>query len=224
MNNNNIEIRPAESIRPDGSIKLIRLPVALEYFGAPNPTELSAWCQGKNYEGIYPLRDIEEDGMPSDHILAAALWHARTKYPEATDLDICSYAGLVAYLATGWYGGFGTDQYQKERQAENIALAFAGGRPPAPGGIFAFEPATAPAPEFTVQLLSFLDMFYFSSPVDAVAGILGGVDVAVAARIVLALARTRDEYNALVLAADGFLKKKESISTLRKAVRDMLKK
>jgi len=32
--------------------------------------------------------------------------------------DIFSAAGLLTYIVTGWYGGFGTESYEKERKIE----------------------------------------------------------------------------------------------------------
>ena len=181
-------------------MKLISKKITLAYFDAPGPIELAAWCKEHQYGGIDPTRDPNYvlkqetegkdvqihtddpegvnraldnfgDDHPSDHLLAAALWHAKTKHPGADNLDVCSYAGLVAYLATGWYGGFGTDQYEKERRAENIVLALAGGSVTSTPG-FCFAPSGvvegSPSPEFTLRVLEFLKMFYFQDEVGAV--------------------------------------------------------
>lgn len=208
-------------------IKLIDKKTSLEYFGAPGPGELATWCRENGYHGVDPAADRGDD-LPSDYVLAAALWHARTRYPEAGNLDVCSYAGLVAYLATGWYGGFGTESYEKERQAEHIVLALAGGRPPAPDGIVALVPEEVvtgtPSADWTRRVIAFLDAFYFGDPEEAVARLLGDADDRTAARVVLALARTKAEYERLARVAEGFLKKKENISALRRAVREVLKK
>ena len=34
------------------------------------------------------------------------------------DIDLYSFAGLLTSIVTGWYGGFGTDYYEKERKIE----------------------------------------------------------------------------------------------------------
>lgn len=228
------QIRPASVSRypPAGeggkkTVKLINKQAVLEYLTAPGPEELASWCQENSYGGVDPTRDPGRDDMPSDHILAAALWHAREKFPGATDLDVCSYAGLVAYLATGWYGGFGTDEYEKERQAENIVLALAGGIVAEPDGFVATVPESViketPSAEFTRQVLVFLDAFYFGDQEQAVADLLDGVDDLTVARIVLGMARTQAEYDHLARAADGFLKKKGNLAALRKAVREVLR-
>lgn len=208
-------------------MSLIEKQTALKYFAAPSPPEeLTVWCQENGYLGLDPVENSGRDDLPDDYLLAAALWHARTKHPAAARLDVCSYAGLTAYLATGWYGGFGTDGYQKERQAENIVLALAGGIAAEPDGVLATVPETVvngtPSAEFSRRVLTFLDAFYFGDQEEAVADLLDSVDGLIAARIVLGMARTQAEYDRLARVADGFLKKKENISALRKAVKDVL--
>ena len=49
---------------------------------------------------------------------------AKEKYPNAPHLYHCCFAGLIAYFATGVYGGYGTERVQKERFAENKAYEF----------------------------------------------------------------------------------------------------
>jgi hypothetical protein len=148
-------------------MKLIDKETVLSFFNAPSPAELEAWCRENNYGGVEPTRDAPGNDNPSDHVLAAALWWAQTNHADADRLDICSFAGLVAYLATGWYGGFGTDQYKKERRAENIVLSLAGGGPVDEESEFYFMPASVvngtPTADFTRRVLEFLDTFYFSS-------------------------------------------------------------
>lgn len=204
-------------------MKLISEKTVLEYFNAPEPQELLEWCRKENFHGVNPT----SKSTPNDLVLAAALWHARTKYPEAGNLDVCSYGGLVSYLATGWYGGFGTDEYQKERRAENIVIALAGGIAPEPDSVVVFIPERnlreEPTAEFTRQALEFLDKFYFIGEEQAVVEILDRIEPMNAARVVLGLARSQAEYKKLAQVADGFLKHKKNISALRKAVRDVLK-
>ena len=204
----------------------------LKFFSAPDPVALEAWCRERNYGGVHPTQDVEhnpaEAAVPGEFpsVLAAALWHAETKHPDASHIDVCSFAGLVAYLATGWYGGFGTEEYEKERQAENIVIALAGGTAPTPYRLFGTIPESAlttkPGAEFTTKVLQFLDEFYFDDAEKAVTNLLETVDETTAARIVLGLARTQAQYRKLAEVANGFLKKKENISALRRAVRDVI--
>ena len=49
---------------------------------------------------------------------------AEENYPNASHLYHCCFAGLIAYLATGGYGGYGTENVQKERFAEHKAYEF----------------------------------------------------------------------------------------------------
>ena len=51
---------------------------------------------------------------------------AEKNYPEAGIKDHCSFAGLIMYFATGAYGGYGTELYEKERIAERKVHAFYG--------------------------------------------------------------------------------------------------
>lgn len=214
---------------------LIDKKTTLEFLSAPDPATLENWCRENNYGGVNPMQDVQHDPalrplgeLPSDHVLAAALWHAETKHPDASHIDVCSFAGLVAYLATGWYGGFGTEEYEKERQAENIVIALAGGTAPAPDSPFGTIPESAltgrPSAEFTTKALRFLDEFYFGDQEKAVTELLESVDEKTAARVVLGLAKTQAQYRKLVEVASGFLKKKESISALRQAVREAMGK
>jgi len=151
-------------------MRIIDKKATLDYMNAPDPEFLQSWCRENSYEGVNPAHDIQDEKMPSDHVLAAALYYARQNHPDANNLDICSYAGFVAYLATGWYGGFGTDCYEKERRAENICLALAGGEAGDEG--FWFMPKSAfkdvPSKEFTRQVLSFLGKYYFQDENKAV--------------------------------------------------------
>lgn len=216
------------------TMQLIDKKATLEFFAAPGAEELETWCRENGFTGVHPTQDAERaftgakvpSESPSDHVLAAALYHATAKYPEADNIDVCSFGGLVAYLATGWYGGFGTESYDKEQQATNIVLALAGGLAPEPGDMFGLIPeralTTQPSAEFTNRVLDFLEGFYFGDPEGAVAELLESVDEKTAARVVLSLAKTQAEYKRLVEVANGFLKKKESISTLRQAVRAVL--
>lgn len=48
------------------------------------------------------------------------------QFPEAGIKDHCSFAGLIMYFATGAYGGYGTELYEKERIAERKVHAFYG--------------------------------------------------------------------------------------------------
>lgn len=146
-------------------MKLISKNTALEHFAAPGPEVLATWCKENQYTGVDPTR--------TDHVLAAALHYAEAKYPDADKLDICSYAGLVSYLTTGWYGGFGTEQYQKERQAENIIIGLAGGTAGTIEGMY-FIPGKAEkvTEEFTHRILAFLDEFYFGDEKKAMSELL----------------------------------------------------
>lgn len=211
-------------------MKLINGKIVLNEFGAPGPVELEAWCKENGFEGVLPTQDNKQDsgiGMPSDTVLASALWHAKDRHPDAELLDVCSFGGLVSYLATGWYGGFGTDYYVKERLAENIVTALAGGVPAEPDGFASLMPESRltgePSEAFTTLVLKFLERFYFEDQVAAVQDLIGlDEDGAISAQVILALAGDVAEYEKLASVADGFLKKKKPISSLREAVKEVL--
>jgi hypothetical protein len=202
-------------------MNLIDKKTVLNYFNAPAPEELKRWCEEKGYYGVNPVESFDD----VDHVLAAALWYAKTKYSEA-NYDIASFAGLVSYLATGMYGGFGTENYTKERQAERIVVALAGGEEGIDGIGWMPEQVIqgTPSEEFTIKVLRFLEEFYFVDEVKAIEEIIKTVDDTTVAKIILALANTPKEYQELVTVADKFLKKKESISSLRNAVKEIFKK
>lgn len=169
----------------------------LKFLGAPEAEELEKWCRYNNYSDMD--LSIEMDGMPSDRVLASALWYAQIRYPKADVKDIYSFAGLVAYLATGWYGGFGTEDYEPEQQAQNIVIAWAGGVAPSPEGDFGFMPKNVieegTSLEFTITVLSFLEAFYFADDKErAVSDILTQVDERTAAKVILGLATSEKQH------------------------------
>jgi hypothetical protein len=145
-------------------MQLIDKTATLNFFNAPGPAELEAWCQENNFGGVNPTQDTPGEGYPSDYVLAAALWWAQTNHPDADTVDICSFGGMVAYFATGWSGGFGTDWYHKEPQS--IVVALAGGQQLADEGL------STPSAEFTERALKFLNEFYFIDERQAVAKLM----------------------------------------------------
>lgn len=76
----------------------------------------------KNYYGIeYEL--LSEN--PMKNLLEDIKTYIENKYPQKSHKDHCSYAGLMEYALTGWYGGYGTENYIKEREIENKAREIA---------------------------------------------------------------------------------------------------
>lgn len=146
-------------------MKLLDKEVTLSMLDAPEPEELAAWCKEHEYKGVTPVT------VSTDHILAAALWYAKNTYPDADNIDICSYAGLVSCLATGMYGGFGTEEYKKERRAENIIIGLAGGAGTNIDGMYII-PEQKQLAEFTRRILAFLNDFYFVDEGRALAGLM----------------------------------------------------
>ena len=77
-----------------------------DYGGKPTAEQLKKWLEGG--------REITD----TDAVTAWA--YAWAKRYEAQDYrDYASYAALMASFVTGMYGGFGTDQYEKERKIED---------------------------------------------------------------------------------------------------------
>ena len=58
-----------------------------------------------------------------EYLKAVKAW-AHSQFPQAEEIDCCSFAALVLYFATGIYGGWGTERYTKERYAEAKAYSF----------------------------------------------------------------------------------------------------
>jgi len=66
------------------------------------------------------VKDVLKNKIGGDHHLYFALAYAHKQ--GLNYYDAASYAGLLTSLITGWYGGFGTDMYEKERDIENKAI------------------------------------------------------------------------------------------------------
>jgi len=58
-----------------------------------------------------------------DEWLFPATWYAHTHLKEDLDYkDRMSFASLLTSVVTGWYGGYGTEMYRKERKIEDKCL------------------------------------------------------------------------------------------------------
>ena len=76
----------------------------------------------KQVSGIY----IEKEGFEEyfnisykDDMLEYIYRWVRKKYGRnSTNRDLCSFASLIEYFSTGWYGGYGAELYEKERSIE----------------------------------------------------------------------------------------------------------
>lgn len=204
-------------------MRVLRKEDVLRYFGftEKDAEALERWCQDNGYYGVFPTKDVENG--PSDLVLAAALYYAQNKHHNPSRIDVCSFATLVAYLATGWYGGFGTDEYEKEQIAEKIITAFAGGIPPAPDGVVGFVPAEEPVLD-AEKVLRFLEGWYFEDQETALIELLEGCDSKTIAQAILAAARTQAEYEELAEVARDFLRHKANIASLRTVVKKVFKK
>ena len=193
-----------------------------QIFDAPEPAELDMFLKKHGFSAAYLSPEQDETG---GYTLSAAVYYAHKKHPGAENIDVCSFAGLVQYYATGWYGGFGTEDYEKERIIDNIMLSLVGGSPAAPDSIVSFAPDDLLAggrtvtPEETEERISILDRCYFGDLGEAVAGIIESIPPDVAARVVLSMARTQADYKSLAKTAGDFLKRKATIGDLRRAVK-----
>jgi len=78
--------------------------------------------------------------FPRTDFLAAARGWAERTYPEAGPTACASFAAVLAWGVTGFYGGYGTEGEEVEQVATDLLLAFAGGRPAARGEILAWTP------------------------------------------------------------------------------------
>lgn len=158
----------------------------------PSDLNLQKWLDNNHYKGL----QVDSRDLDDDYLLGALLYYANSKYPEATSTDIVSFAGLLQYFCNGWYGGFGTELYKKERKAENICRSIGS--------------------DDENLVFEFLEKFYFDSEES---GILYLIDKANLSSLILALAENREQYQNLLSAADNFLKKKGNLASLRAAVR-----
>jgi hypothetical protein len=213
-------------------MKLISYETIIDIINPPAPEELEKWTVENRImmtpfaEEMAAANKAERgpgDMLGQSHLTAAAFWHAATRYPESNTLDQASFAGLVAGLATGLYGGFGTDQYEKENQASDIITALAGGMPAAPDEIVGTIPRgienRPDMVEFTKKAFAFLEKFYFVDQEQAVMELIEDLDQNATARVLLSLARTKDSYAELAFTVREFLARREPISSLRKAVK-----
>lgn len=105
----------------------------------------------------------------TDWLEAARRW-AEEFFPAASALDQCSYAALVESFTTGYYGGYGTEAYDKEQQIRDIILAFAGAMPAPRDSVIAITPPLDdhgepilpfPAAEWTRAALDLMTTAYF---------------------------------------------------------------
>lgn len=189
-------------------MKLLDQKAILGYFAAPSAEELEKWCNKNGIDGVYPTQGYMEQ---SDLVLAAALWYASTKYQDVPTIDRFSFATLTAGLVTGWYGGFGTENYAVERKAESIVLALAGCIKPDPESDIYLAPPSIPTGEnFTALAIRFLEEYYFIDKEQAVSNMLAAVGPEIGAKVVLSLADTRGEQVQIINAV-----KEEEVLTVR---------
>lgn len=87
-------------------------------------TELEEFLSEKRIFGL----DLSEEGYTDDTILAKAIWYAYTHYPDSDLRDKLSFATMIQYFVTGMYGGFGLEEYEKEKLAEKLIMEMIGGR------------------------------------------------------------------------------------------------
>lgn len=198
------------------AMKIIDLQTAKEFFNAPAGEKLQEWCSQNGFCGLFPEEENEHD-----FITAAALYYAKTKHPKAKYIDICSFASIVAYFTTGMYAGFGTEEYVKERIAENAAIAFAGGVAPVPGSIFGLIPEKPQVN--SLDMLDFFEAFYFNDKCAAVAQIMNISRKETAINIMLAFADSKEKYTELVEVANNFLQREITYSDMCETALSTLK-
>lgn len=90
----------------------------------PDYTDEQVLTTWNNVEKITPKYQTlrEPEATESDRWLAYSIHHAVTKFPNADKRDQYSFAALCQSFFTGWYGGFGTETYEKERKIQNQAI------------------------------------------------------------------------------------------------------
>lgn len=162
----------------------------------PSNLNLQKWAEEHHYKGL----EVDSRELDDDYLLGILLYYSTNKYPKANNKDIVSFAGLLQYFCNGWYGGFGTELYEKERKAENICRSIES--------------------DDENLIFKFLEKFYFESEES---GILYLVDKTNFASLILTLAKNQEQYQSLLSAADNFLKKKGNLASLRSAVKSIKK-
>jgi len=193
-------------------LRMPKPPEAAEYFpvamdpvetyrllGEPSAGILSEWLSVSGFAGIRPATLSEKSPPGPDEILAAALRYAAGKYPDAPDLDVCSFATLVQRLATGSAWGMATSDYLPERQAELVVLAALGRMDMVSDAIPIDEnvkvslswpkPDQPVGPQLTRSIFAFLEAFYFADREAAVQNFLSLMDTTGLIWTVLRLAR-----------------------------------
>jgi len=127
---------------------LLNKEIVLEYFNiSATMDEILAKLKSKGFSG-FNNDNVEEYG---NYVLVKALYYSNINYPDALNIKSCSFATLLAYLTSDWYGGFGTESYDFERKAETIIRQWK--------SINKLNDN-----EFTKRAIKFLDYFYFKNP------------------------------------------------------------
>lgn len=196
----------------------------LDLMNPPDRTDLIRHLENHNIStGLQP--DPASDVWNTDYIMSAACWYGYQKIGEHT-IDVYSFAGLLSSLCSGMYGGFGTEEYKPERQAEAILQAWIGGVPAHPDGIVGTIPQDVlfgkPDPQRTKKGFSFLASWYFGDKITALIDLFKDEPPEIIAQCVLALAQTATQYNELLDVAKGFLKRKQTIGELRATVKKFI--
>ena len=91
--------------------KLIETPVFIQIFNLEDSVKENPFF-GTSLIDLY------------DQYLEKVKAWADEKYPDAEIIDRCAFAALILYYASGFYGGYGTESYSKERVAEQKVNAF----------------------------------------------------------------------------------------------------
>ncbi|KAF2958416.1 hypothetical protein AS159_01570 [Thermotoga sp. Ku-13t] len=139
-------------------MSIIRSDELIRLVGNPGRDELERFAE------LYGIMGTDTSNE-HDYITLAVMRYARGKYPNASAYDVASFGSILPYLATGMYGGFGTDQYWKEELADMAIIAACGGVPPAPGELLAIMPRGAKLD--TAIALDFLTEWYFGDSAKA---------------------------------------------------------
>jgi hypothetical protein len=95
-------------------VKLLDADVALDYFETSVEQARRAL---RECEVLY--------ANERDRVLAHALAYAHAKYPARSVDEKTSFAGLLHYLTTGWYGSASADARPRERAAERTIRTMA---------------------------------------------------------------------------------------------------
>lgn len=207
-------------------MKLLDRDTVIQIFDPPPEPEFREFLDS---HGFTACTTDPQDDYTGNFTLSSAIYWSLKRHPDADMFDVGSFAGLVQGYSSGFFGGFGTDEYRKEQIIRNIILSIHGGTPAQPGEIISMVPAEiitgkSATPEQTERIIGILDHCYFGDLIDAISDLIETSTPEAAARILVSMAGTTAEYREACQTAQDFLKRKKTIGDLRRSIKKIAEK